>query len=55
MSDRPHAPRAPAPAPRITQAQRDAARLRTTAEGNIPATQTERQQQAERPARSAPR
>ncbi len=63
MSDRPTAPRrdapvAPAPvqatpAPVITQAQRDAARLRAKAPDSTSASDaSRRQQQVERPARS---
>ena len=62
MSDRPTVPRrdtpaAPAPvqaapAPVITQAQRDAARLRTKAPDPAAATDASRRQQVERPARS---
>ena len=62
MSDRPTVPRrdapaAPAPvqaapAPVVTQAQRDAARQRTKAPDSTTASDASRRQQVERPARS---
>ena len=62
MSDRPTVSRqdaraAPAPvqatsAPAVTQAQRDAARLRTKAPDSTTASDASRRQQVERPARS---
>ena len=63
MSDRPTVPRRDAPvapasvqaaaAPVVTQAQRDAARLRTKAPDPATASDASRRQQVERPARSA--